>query len=105
MDDDPEFDESWQAQVLGIADRLIDVGVLSGKQWAEGLGQELRQAAEAGAPDDKETYYSSVLAALENLIGETGNINRDELDARVEAWRQAYLATAHGKPVELPVVK
>src|SRR5262245_49030153 len=101
-DDGPAFDEPWQAQVLGIADRLVDVGVLSSKEWAEGLGQELRSAAETGAPDNKEMYYSAVLAVLEKLLGVTGTISREELDARVEAWRRAYLATPHGNPVELP---
>src|SRR5262245_13878830 len=60
-DDGAAFDEPWQAQVLGIADRLIDAGVLSAKEWAEGLGQALRSAAEIGAPDNKDTYYSAVL--------------------------------------------
>jgi nitrile hydratase accessory protein len=100
-DDGPAFDEPWQAQALGIADRLIDAGVLSAKNWAEGLGQELRSAAEIGARDNKDTYYSAVLAALEKLLGGIGIISREELDARVEAWRQAYLTTPHGRPVEL----
>lgn len=97
----PEFDEAWQAQVLGIADRLVDAGVLSRKQWAESLREELRLAAESGAPDDKETYYNSVLKALEKLLAVTGDIDRDELEARVAEWRQSYLATPHGQPVEL----
>lgn len=100
-DDGPEFDDAWQAQVLGIADRLVDAGVFSGKQWAESLGNELRLAAKAGAPDNKETYYCAVLEALEKLLNGNGTIKREELDACVEAWREAYLATPHGKPVEL----
>ena len=100
-DTGPEFDEAWQAQVLGMADRLVEAGVISRKQWAECLGEELRRAAEAGAPDDKDTYYNCVLTALEKLLDGSGNVNRDELDARVEEWRQSYLATPHGEPVEL----
>lgn len=96
-----EFDDAWQAQVLGIADQLVEAGVLSSKQWAESLGKELRLAAETGAPDDKETYYNSVLTALEKLLAVTGKINRDELEVRAEEWRQSFLATPHGKPVEL----
>jgi nitrile hydratase accessory protein len=97
----PEFDDAWQAQVLGIADRLVDAGVLSAKQWAEGLGAELRLAADAGAPDDKETYYDCVLAALEKLLAAAGAVSRDEMAVRVEEWRHSYLATPHGEPVEL----
>src|SRR5262245_32534089 len=61
-DDGPAFDEPWQAQVLGIADRLIETGALSAKEWAENLGQALRSTAEMGAPDNKDTYYGAVLA-------------------------------------------
>jgi hypothetical protein len=38
---------------------------------------------------------------VEKLLHHIGIIGRGELEARVEAWRQAYLNTPHGKPVEL----
>jgi nitrile hydratase accessory protein len=100
-DDGPAFDEPWQAQVIGIADRLVHAGVLSSQDWAEGLGRQLRNAKESGAPDNKSTYYCAVLTTLEDLLGGSGAIGRDELDARVQSWREAYLATPHGRPVEL----
>ena len=46
------------------------------------------------------TYYEAALAALEELAADAG-IGAGTLDARVEAWRAAYLATPHGEPVEL----
>jgi hypothetical protein len=36
-----------------------------------------------------------------NLVRRMEMVSCDELDARVEAWRQAHLNTPHGKPVEL----
>ena len=69
--------------------------------WAETLGFEVQSAARAGAADNADTYYLAVLGAAENLLRQIEIIGRDELDARVEAWRQAYLSTPHGKPVEL----
>jgi len=100
-DGDPAFDEAWQAQSLAIADTLVDAGVVTATGWAEALGFELQSAARAGATDNVDTYYLAVLAAVEKLLRQIEIIGRDQLDARVEAWRQAYLSTPHGKPVEL----
>jgi hypothetical protein len=100
-DGDPTFDEAWQAQSLAIVDTLVDAGVLTAADWAEALGSELESAARAGTADNAETYYLAVLTAAENLLRRMDMISRDELDARVEAWRQVYLNTPHGKPVEL----
>jgi hypothetical protein len=99
---DPTFDEAWQAQSLAIADTLVDAGVVTATGWAEALGRELNSAARAGVADNADTYYLAVLRALEKLLCHIQIIGRDELDARVEAWRQAYLTTAHGEPIELP---
>jgi len=100
-DGDPTFDEAWQAQSLAIADALVDPGMVTAMGWAEALGFELQSAARAGAADNADTYYLAVLGAVEKLLRQIEVIGRDELDARVEAWRQAYLSTPHGKPVEL----
>ena len=99
-DGDPTFEEAWQAQSLAIADTLVNAGVLTAKDWAEALGFELRSASPQGA-DNLDTYYLAVLTAAENLLQHMDLVSRDELNARVEAWRQAYLNTPHGKPVEL----
>ena len=100
-DGDPTFDEAWQAQSLAIADTLVDAGVVTATRWAEALGSELKSAARAGAADDADTYYLAVLGAVEKLLRQIEIIGREELDARVDAWRQAYLSTPHGQPVEL----
>lgn len=100
-DGDPTFDEAWQAQSLAIADTLVDAGVVTATAWAEALGFEVQSAARAGAADNADTYYLAVLGAVEKLLRQIEIIGRDELDARVEAWRQAYLSTPHGKPVKL----
>src|SRR5215475_11714616 len=100
-DGDPTFDEAWQAQSLPIADTLVDAGVVTATRGAEALGSELKSAARAGAADDADTYYLAVLGAVEKLLSQIEIIGREELDARVDEWRQAYLSTPHGKPVEL----
>ena len=98
-DGEPAFEEPWQAEALALADVLVRRGSVSPSRWAEALGAEI--AARKAAPDDRETYYRAVLAALERLLAESGAVARDELDTRERQWERAYLRTPHGKPVEL----
>jgi len=100
-DGGPTFDQPWQAQVLAIAASLAARGLFSAGQWSEALGAELRRAAAAGAPDGQGSYYAAALAALERLAA-AAEITPQAIDETAEAWRQAYLATPHGRPVELP---
>jgi len=51
--------------------------------------------------DRRDSYYQHWLAALEQLAIAKGLSGAGELAQRVQAWREAYLATPHGKPVEL----
>src|ERR1700735_914848 len=74
-------------------------GVVSAARWAQTLGAEI--TALNAAPDDRETYYRAVLAALERVLAENGAVTRAELDEREEQWERAYLRTPHGNPVEL----
>jgi nitrile hydratase accessory protein len=91
------FAEPWQAEVLAIAYTLSTRGAFTPGEWSATLGAQLRRREAEGAPDTMATYYEAALAALEALAG----IGAATLDARVEAWREAYLDTPHGQPVEL----
>ena len=100
-DKDPVFCEPWQAQAFALANALIDKGIFSADEWAAALGAEIRRAQAAGDPDTGETYYNHWLAALERLCADKGLAPGAEVDRRAEEWRAAYLATPHGRPVEL----
>lgn len=101
LDNQPLFDHAWQAQVLALADRLTAQGLFSPGDWSATLGEELRRAEAAGAPDTPESYYAAALAALERLTAASGALPEGALAARTEAWRRAYENTPHGQPVEL----
>jgi nitrile hydratase accessory protein len=96
---EPVFGEPWHAQTLALADLLVKSGAISPARWAETLGAEI-QALDAD-PDDRETYYRAVLAALERLLAENGDVTATELEEREHQWERAYLRTPHGKPVDL----
>ncbi len=51
--------------------------------------------------DRRDSYYQHWLAALEHLAIAKGLSEVGELALRVHAWREAYLVTPHGQPVEL----
>jgi nitrile hydratase accessory protein len=98
----PVFAEPWQAQAFGIAVTLSRQGYFTWKEWAAALADELRAAAERGAPDDGTHYYDHWLAALERLVTAKGLTDADALARCKAAWADAYRHTPHGKPVELP---
>jgi nitrile hydratase accessory protein len=98
-DGEPVFAEPWHAQTLALADLLMKSGAISSARWAETLGAEIK--ALQAEPDERETYYGAVLAALERLLAESGSVTPAELHEREHQWERAYLRTSHGKPVEL----
>ena len=101
LDGEPVFDEPWQAQALAFADVLIESKIISPTIWSATLGDTLKQAAAAGATDNMETYYQSVLKSVEKLLEQTSGILPEEIENKSRAWAEAYLATPHGQPVML----
>lgn len=100
-DGGPIFAEPWEATAFALAVRLSADGHFTWKEWAATLADELRAAAERGAPDDGSRYYHYWLAALERLVVAKGLSDFQSLFARKEAWADAYRHTPHGQPVEL----
>ena len=100
-DDEPVFRAPWEAQAFAMAVRLYEVGVFEWAEWAAALSSEIERAQAAGNPDLGDTYYRHWLNALERLAAEKNLVEVSELTMRKEAWRDAYLATPHGQPIEL----
>ena len=86
-----------------LAVKLSEQGHFTWKEWASALADELKAAADRGEPDDGSHYYHHWLAALERLVVAKGLIDCAAMEARKEAWADAYRHTPHGKPVELAV--
>ena len=101
-ENEPVFEEPWQAQAFALAVSLIDSGRVSWQDWCNTLGEEISCAAEQGIAEDGSGYYQLWLNALERVVASTGLTSRDELSELREAWRHAYESTPHGQPVTLP---
>jgi len=97
----PIFAEPWQAQAFALAVKLHEEGHFAWKEWTETLGAEFKAATARGEPDDGRRYYEHWLAALEKLIQAKGVLKTETLLDRKEAWKRAYRATPHGRPVLL----
>ena len=100
-DGGPAFAEPWHAQVLAMADLLIQSGKISAARWAETLGPEIKASEISGEGDEPETFFLAALSALERLLSKDGRITRSELEERQHEWEHAYLSTPHGQPVKL----
>lgn len=101
VDGQPAFDEPWQAEALAIADSLVKNGLFSAGAWSEALGAALAEAESSGAADNQSTYYQCVLSALEGLVAEHSEIDRQAMSGKRRDWEQAYRSTPHGQPVKL----
>ena len=94
----PVFAEPWQAQAFALVVQLHERGAFTWAEWAETFADVLRAA---GPSDDGSRYYEHWLVALERLTAAKGLTDAEGLDARKEAWAQAYRRTPHGQPVVL----
>lgn len=97
----PVFREPWEAQAFALTVSLHEAGLFTWDEWAACLSTEIANAQSIGDPDLGDTYYRHWQKALERLVAEKGAAPDEELEARVDAWRRAYLNTPHGEPIEL----
>ncbi len=97
----PVFREPWEAHAFALAVRLAEAGCFTWPEWVAALTHEIQSARQRGDADLGDTYYQHWLRALERLCAEKKLAGSAEVEARQERWRQAYLHTPHGQPVEL----
>jgi nitrile hydratase accessory protein len=98
---DPVFAEPWEAKAFALAVALQQQGVFSATEWAEALGQRIREAQALGDPDHGATYYRHWLRALEGLVVSKGLVSAGALSITRDCWDDVARATPHGQPIEL----
>lgn len=100
-ENEPVFDEPWQADAFAMTQALLEAGVVSDAEWMSALAASISAHQRDGDPDLGDTYYEHWLSALEAVCTTKGLTSTDEVGARAEQWRRAYFNTSHGQPVEL----
>lgn len=101
LDDEPTFNEAWQAQVLAIVQNLIAEGAIAAEDWANALGAALRDVQVSAETDTVENYYQAALTALETVLQTQCGISDQVMKQRKSDWTRAYETTPHGQPVKL----
>jgi len=103
--DGPVFREPWEAKAFAMAVRLAEAGLFTCAEWTEALSDEIAAAREAGDPDLGDTYYMYWMRALEVLVARKSGIATSDIEQQAEEWRDAYLNTPHGQPIELAAAR
>lgn len=101
LDDEPTFNEGWQAQVLAIAQNLVDEGAIAADEWSNALGAALKKTQTDAESDTVENYYQAALQALETVLQSNCGISKKAMKQRKSDWIRAYETTPHGQPVKL----
>jgi nitrile hydratase accessory protein len=99
--DGPAFAEPWMAQVFACAVHLSRQGLFTWNEWVDVFSAEINAHPQQPGEAANTAYYRQWLAALETIVGLKGAASTTEITERQETWRQAYLNTPHGQPVEL----
>jgi nitrile hydratase accessory protein len=99
--DGPAFAEPWMAQVFACAVHLSRNGLFTWNEWVDVFSAEIKTHPQQPGEAVNAAYYRQWLAALETIVGLKGAASTAEISERQETWRQAYLNTPHGQPVEL----
>ena len=97
----PEFAQPWEAQLFAMVLELVRQGVFSWAEWTKILGVEIAAVRDRGETDSGTTYYRHWLATLEQLLSEKGVVQDSDVQSRMTQWREAYLNTPHGQPIQL----
>ena len=99
--DGPAFAEPWMAQAFACTVHLSRQGLFTWNEWVDVFSAEIKTHPQRPGEAANAAYYRQWLAALETIVGLKGAASTTEITDRQETWRQAYLNTPHGQPVEL----
>ena len=79
-DEEPVFEEPWEAQAFALVLRLSEQGLFQWSEWSAALATEIRHARDTGDQDLGDTYYHYWLAALEKLLLEKSVLDSEAVE-------------------------
>ncbi len=97
----PIFDEPWQAQAFSVLVALHRDGRFEWQDWVDAFSRTIKAAPAQPGETANAAYFRQWAGALESFLVSRGLLSPHEILGREEEWRQAYLNTPHGEPVEL----
>lgn len=93
-EDEPVFNEPWEAQAFALVVNLHQRGAFEWDEWAQCLSEQIHSGREA-------SYYQHWLRALEVVVDKKHLSSEVELQERKQAWHDAAARTPHGEPILL----
>lgn len=94
-----KFAEPWHAQVFGLSLALSQAGHFEWERWVKAFSTEIRANPQTTEETSEEAYYRQWLAALTELLSDSGMLDERALTGTAEDWRRSFLHTEHGKPI------
>ncbi len=99
--DTGRFSAPWHAQLVALSLALYDAEIFIWSEFSEKLGDMLASTPTDSSRSEDDHYYHCYLDALVALLKDKQHLDQQQCDVMTERWRQAYLNTAHGKPVKI----
>ncbi len=94
VDNEPVFNEPWEAQAFAMVIDLHQKGAFTWTEWADALSTEIHGS-------EQRDYYQHWLHALESLVAIKKLASAAALQARKTQWHEAAARTPHGEAIEL----
>ena len=101
MRPEPAFSEPWHAQVFALTVHLNETGHFAWTDWAAAFSQTLKSHGLARDLDGGDDYFNAWLETLEQILISEGHAAAADVSHMTAAWKEAYLSTPHGQPVQL----
>lgn len=98
---DRAFDSPWQAQAFALVVRLQKSGHITWENWVRVFSRQVAASPARLGESVNDAYYRQWLAALEQIVVESGFLAPGDTDMRTSLWRAAFVNTPHGQPVRL----
>ncbi|HLH77118.1 MAG TPA: nitrile hydratase accessory protein [Candidatus Binataceae bacterium] len=83
---EPVFNEPWEARVFGLTLVLVKRGLFSYEEFRQQL------IARINGPDSSSSYYVNWMAALEQTLAQRGALNSNDIEQALAALAPAVHA-------------
>ena len=94
------FEKPWHGQIFAITVSLSENKVFKWSEFSKVLADQIKmdKTEKQNGGDD---YFFSWTKALENLIIKKNVVDQTNLNITKQKWKDAFLTTPHGHPVEI----
>lgn len=97
----PTFEAPWHAQAFALAVHLNEQGLFDWPSWTATFSQTLSQHGMSKSLDGGDDYFLAWVETIEIMLEKAGHASPGDVSDIKAEWKNAYLSTPHGRPVNL----